>query len=926
MTGWRHPSLGTQIDRSAPLRAKVDWEVIEGFQGDTLASALLASGPCTIARSFKYHRPRGLYGLGAAEPNALFDVTQNGETSPNARATLTPLRAGLTARAVNASPTALKDRARWLDLLHRVIPAGFYYKMFMAGGWHLYEPRIRAMAGLGHLDPNTTPPANTATRHARCDTLVIGAGVAGLVAARTAALAGGAVWLVEQSAHLGGTLRWRGGDIEGASWPDFITDSKEAILNAGGKILTQTNAWGAFDHGLIAAYQRGTPDIHWQIRPAQTVLATGAVERPLWPSGNDRPGVMSSEAAHHYLTLYGAVAGRQIILATGSDASYATAAAISQAGAQVTLADSRSNTPEAPHGVRLLKAQKLHAIQGRTELFGATLNDHFHTADTVLMSGGWTPNVHLHCQSGGKLDWDPAKDALVPRPGTGHMRIIGAANGAFGLSATLSEVGKATSETTDWRWMPARPDPATKGRVWIDFQNDVTLNDVKLAAREGFTSVEHLKRYTTLGMATDQGRTSNFAGIAAMAEVTGKTIPKTGTTTFRPPVQPVPFTAVAGRRRGDLFNPLKRLALEQQHRDHGAILREYGGWLRPSAYAEDEHQAAQSEAKAARTTVGLYDASPLGKLEIIGPGASELLDFAFYTRLSTLKSGRARYAFMLRENGIVFDDGVVLRPAPDRFIVSSSSSHAEAVRLTLEDPRQDRFDPSQTAIHDVTQGWTTLTATGPRAEALLHAAKIPTNLAHMGVFETTWNDAPLRLARISFTGDTSYEISVPAPHGLTLHAALETARQSVEGRWIGLEALMILRAEKGFIVIGKDTDGATMPHDLGWAGPRLKRTDEYLGKRSLFTEAAEAPNRRQLVGLQSADVLPTGAHLVPLEGPRRSLGFVTSSYYSPNLDRPIALAMLEAAQGGAVGVFHNGHVTPARVSPACAFDPKGDRL
>ncbi|GAB5446831.1 2Fe-2S iron-sulfur cluster-binding protein [Gymnodinialimonas sp.] len=926
MTGWRHPSLGSEIDRTKPLRAKVDWQTIKGFQGDTLASALLASGPRTIARSFKYHRPRGLVGFGAEEPNALFDVIENGITMPNSRATLVPLSDGLRAHAVNAHPTALKDRARWLDLLHRAIPAGFYYKTFIAGGWPLYETQIRKMAGLGRLDPGTTPAAETPSRHARCDTLVIGGGVAGMLAARKALKAGGAVWLIEQSPHLGGALRWRGGDIDGQPWREFVADTWKSILASGGKILTKTNAWGAFDHGLIAAFQEGAPGVRWQIRPRHTVLATGAIERPLWPAGNDIPGVMSAEAAHHYLSLYGAVAGRRILLATGSDASYATAAALAEAGASVTLADCRKDTPLAPEGVRLLTNQQLQSVQGRTEVFGATFNDTFLTADTVLMSGGWTPSVQLHCQSGGKLDWDAAKDALVPRPGSGHMQVVGAANGTFGLAATLREAGLPAADSTDWHWKPARPNSQTKGRVWIDFQNDVTLKDVNLAAREGFTSVEHLKRYTTLGMATDQGRTSNFAGLAAMAEATGRSIPETGTTTFRPPVQPLPFTAIAGRRRGDLFNPLKRLGLEDLHRTQGAEFREYGGWLRPSAYGADEEAATQREAKAARDTVGIYDASPLGKLDVIGPRAADLLDFAFYTRLSTLKPGRARYALMLRENGIVFDDGVVLRVAEDHFVVSASSSHAEAVRHVLEDPRQDRFEPAQVAIHDITQAWTTLTVTGPRAKALMDMAGLPSDCAAMGLTRSTWRQRPVRVARISFTGDTSYEVSVPTSDGPALHAAMEAARAQVGGAWIGLEAVMILRAEKGYIVIGKDTDGATMPHDLGWGGPRDRREDEYLGKHALFSEAAKAPDRRVLVGLESAELLPVGAHLVPIDAPRRSLGFVTSSYKSPTLDRPIALALLEAGHGPDAGVFHNGDVTRARIAPPCAFDPKGKRL
>jgi sarcosine oxidase subunit alpha len=481
--------------------------------------------------------------------------------------------------------------------------------------------------------------------------------------------------------------------------------------------------------------------------------------------------------------------------------------------------------------------------------------------------------------------------------------------------------------------MPVRPDPALGGRQWIDLQNDVTLKDVKLAAQEGFRSVEHLKRYTTLGMATDQGRTSNFAGLAALAAVTGRSVEATGTTTYRPPFAPVPFPVIAGPRRGELFNPPRRLPLEPAHRDLGARLRDYGGWLRPAAYgAGDEAALAQAEALEARQTAGLYDASSLGKIEVIWPGAAALVDFCNYVRMSTLDAGRARYGFMLSESGVVHDDGVVLRLAEDRFLVSASSSHTASVRLMLEEARQDRFDPGRVFVHDVTAQWTTLTVTGPRARDLILGAGIAENVAalrFMRVAETSWRGVPLRAARVSFTGDLSYELSVPARHGATLMQALDGARAAVGACWIGLEALMILRAEKGFVLVGKDTDGVTMPQDLGWTGPREKRADEYLGRRALFTPEARRADRRQLVGLEAeGDVLPVGAHAVPLEGPRRSLGFVTSSHMSPVLGRAIALALVEGGRdrlGEEVGIFHLGETRRARIVPACSYDPEGTR-
>ncbi len=940
MTGWRHDSAG-MVDRDRPLSFTFDGQPCTGFAGDTLASALLAGGPRILGRSFKYHRPRGLWGMGGEEPNAILDVTENGRTLPNVRATTMVLRDGMALRSVNAAPDAARDRLGLIDLAQRFLPAGFYYKTFMALGWMRWEPMIRRMAGLGVLDADHHPPADAPSMTAEIDLLVIGAGPAGLAAARAAARAGRAVWLVDEAAEPGGALRWRGGEIDGAPWQAFARDSCQAVTAAGGRVLTDTVLWGAFDHGMFAAWERRAdrPDRHWRLRAREVILAAGAIERPLWFANNDLPGVMSSEAALHYLALYGAVAGRRIVIGCAGDAPYATAAALAAAGCQVTLVDARSETPPAPEGVTLRRAARITRAHGHREVGAVTVEGVHLDCDTVLVSGGFTPSVHLHCQAGGKLDFDPRTDALIPRPGSAPLLTVGAACGAFGLAAALAGghvagggAGPAPAASgAVWGIAPSRPDPKARGRVWIDPQNDVTLKDVKLAAQEGYRSVEHLKRYTTLGMATDQGRSANFAGLAAMAALTGQTIPETGTTTYRPPFTPVPLSVIGGMRRGEGFAPPRRLRLEAQHRALGARFREYGGWLRPAHYGTDEAKAAQAEARTARQTAGLYDASPLGKIEVLGPGAAELLDFCGYVRMSTLKPGRARYGFMLSETGIVFDDGVVLRLAEDRFIVSASSGHVGSVRMILEEARQDRFDPARVVLHDVTAQWTTLTATGPASRALLGGAGIDLpDLPHMGVAETRWQGVPLRIARVSFTGDASWELSVPARHGAALQAALETARAGHGACWVGLEAVMILRAEKGFILVGKDTDGITMPQDLGWGGPRDRRQDEYFGRRSLFTPEAMRPDRRQLVGLETSGApLPTGAHVLASDGPRRSAGFVTSSCHSPTLDRPVALAMIEGGRsriGQEVTVFHLGTLSTARITDACALDPEGARL
>ncbi len=941
MSGWRHDRLGSEIDRERPVRFTFDGQAVDGFAGDTLASALLASGHRVLGRSFKYHRPRGLWGIGAEEPNAVLDLRDGDSFKPNSRATLIALRDGMDARSVNAWPDARRDVFGAMDLLHRFIPAGFYYKTMIRLPWKWYEPMIRRAAGLGRVDGEYAPPADSVHQVAACDVLVIGSGPAGLAAAQAAARRGNTVWLVEDALHLGGALRWRGGEIDGAPWTDFAESARAAVEKAGGRVLTNTTLWGAFDHGAFAAWERGVTDRLWHIRTQRTILAAGAVERPLWFANNDRPGVMSAEAALFYLNCHGVLPGRRILLATAHDRSYPVARALAEAGAEVTIADAREDAPDTG-GLDQVTGAQLTAAVGRKSVVAAMLNGRRVACDTILCSGGMTPTVHLWCQVGGKLDWDEGRDMLVPRVGTSDMQVVGAASGTLDLAAALAEGHAAggnngpvpRAETGATGGVAIRPDPALPGRQWIDMQNDVTLKDVALAAREGFVSVEHLKRYTTLGMATDQGRTSNFAGLAAMSALTGKSIPETGTTTYRPPFQPVPLTAIAGRYRGDLYHAPRRLALEEAYRAAGARFREYGGWLRPSIYGwGDEAKVAFDEAKAARETVAIFDASPLGKLEAIGPAAAELLDFTGYVRMSTLKSGRARYGFMLSESGIVYDDGVVLRLDDTRFIVSASSSHVDGVRFRMEDARQNRIGRDRVFIHDVTQALVTLTVTGPQSRAVLQEAgiKVP-DIPHMGVSETVLDGSALRVARISFTGDMSFELSVPVRAAETLRARLEAARAKLNGRWIGLEALMILRAEKGYILIGKDTDGLSMPHDLGWGGPRDKRADEYLGKRALFTPAANSETRRQLVGLSlppGAAPLATGSHLIPDSGLRRSLGFVTSSYHSPALGHPIALALLEAGRakiGQSARVFDNGKLRDALITDPCAFDPKGDRL
>ncbi|RST86843.1 sarcosine oxidase subunit alpha family protein [Aquibium carbonis] len=929
-----------------------DGQALSGAEGDTIASALLAAGVRVVGRSFKYHRPRGIVGAGAEEPNAIVDVTLSGKTTPNVRATTEPLVDGMSVRSVNASPTAATDRAGILDRFASFIPAGFYYKTFLWPDWHLFEPRIRAMAGLGRLDRSHEPAAESPAINARCDVLVVGAGPAGLAAARALARNGESVVMVDDQDAPGGSLRHRHADIDGMPGVDWAEAIVAQLRAAGHTVLSRTTAFGVYDHGLVLLWQRrtGLPDALWQVRARRIVVAAGAIERPLVFPDNDQPGVMSAEAALVYLKRFGVLVSQRIVVATNNDKAYGVAAALHEAGAWVMIADTRPRGAVAPHaGVEVIHEATIDRVSGAQGVSSVTVSGRSIKADCLLTSGGFTPTVHLFCQAKGRLRLDETIAGFVPGDPVAGMAVAGAANGAFSLSRALaeghatargaSEAPRASSPDDSYAIAAVWPAPRGKARQWIDLQNDVTVKDVALAARENFRSVEHLKRYTTLGMATDQGKTSNMNGLAAMAAITGRTIEETGTTTYRPPFVPVPFTVVAGRRRGEFFNPVKRLALENQHRAAGAVFREYGGWLRPGWYGKGKPaDEIAREARQARETVGILDGSPLGKIEVIGPQAGAVVDYNSYQTLATLKPGRIRYGFMLTESGVIYDDGVVSKVADDHYVVSCSSGHVGGVVLRLEEWRQDRFDRRQVMVHNSTPEWATLTATGPRSRDLVAMLALGVDLSdealpHMGFADGGFSGGPARVSRVSFTGDRSYEVSVPTGKALALHLAMMEAGRALDAVLLGSEALLLLRAEKGYIIAGKDTDGTTMPQDLGITGPRDRRAGEFVGKRSLFTENALRDDRQQGVGLTVADgepPLPTGAHAVETRGgARRSIGFVTSSYQSPVLGRPVALALVErglSRMGETIEFVHLGATRRATIAPVCAFDPEGTRI
>jgi sarcosine oxidase subunit alpha len=984
MTAIRLPAGGA-IDRAAPIHFTWQGRRLTGYAGDTLASALLANGVRVVARSYRLHRPRGLWGAGAEEPNAVVDVTTDeggGITAhdPNARATLVGLRPGLAARAVNAWPCLHFDATAAIDLLHPFLAAGFYYKTFFPPHWPFWERRIRAVAGLGRVREEADR-RNFETRHAHCDVLVIGAGPAGLAAARAAAAAGLGVLLVDDNPEPGGSLQWRAGSVEGATGAAWAAAALDGAANV--TWLANTTAFGAYDHGSFGLIERRDAAASgwarerlWLVRARHAVLATGAIERPLVFPDNDRPGVMSADAVLRYLRRWGVRAGRRVLVATTNDSAYEVAAALAEAGCEVVLADARPAAPAvaaaaAERGVHVRAGMVVCGTAGRmgvrtAELAPADAPDGPRerlAVDLVAVAGGWSPTVHLHCHAGGALRWDAARLAFLPTAAMPGMQLAGTVAGAWTLADCLADghrAGVAAAHALGRSVAIAAPHAAAEpeaappravwqlgglpGRQWVDFHNDVTTTEIRTAAAENYAAVEHLKRYTTLGMAADQGRTSNVNGIAVLAAETGRGIAETGTTRFRPPYTPVSFGALAGLRHGATFVPLRHLPAHDCHRAAGAEFRDYGGWNRPACYprrGESTAQAIRREAAAVRAGVGLFDGSSLGKIEVDGADAVRFLDLMYFTPLAGLKPGRLRYAILLRETGIVFDDGIVGRLAPDRFLLSPSSSHTAGVLWLLEQWRQTEYPSLAVACHDVTAHWATLTLTGPKARAVL--ARLATDidltdaaLPHMAMAAGRLEGVPCRLARASFTGEASYEVSVPAGYAAALWQRLREAGAGFGITPFGIEALSVLRAEKGYILIGADTDGTTMPADLGLPEPSAKRTAAFVGRRSLATPDARRPDRRQFVGLLPDDpafVPAVGSHAVVREqdGKMRSIGWITTACHSPVLGRSIALGMIAggralAEAGATVELFHLGATSRAVVTRPCFVDPAGEKL
>ena len=912
MSGLR--TSGGLIDRSRPIAFTFDGRPYTGFEGDTLASALLASGVSLFGRSFKYHRPRGVLAAGIEEPNALVGVGAGGRFEPNTRATDVFIYDGLVAVSQNRWPSLAFDVGALNQLIARFIPAGFYYKTFFGGPrlWLVYERVIRRAAGLGKA-PQTAEVDAFEHRAAFCDVLVVGSGPAGLAAAEAAADAGAQVILAEQGDRLGGSLLRDDALIDGQDATAWAQSVSAKIKTVRGKTIVRATAFGFWDQGLVTLAERlveagQAPDLNrpaqrlWRVRAKQVVLATGAIERPLLFANNDTPGVMLSSAVRTYTRRFGVLPGARTVIATATDDAYLTALAIIEAGGEVVaILDSR---PGADSEVvrqasatipTYFDAKPVTALGGKAGVLGLEAlvkgSTQKFACDLIAVCGGFTPVVHLHMQAGGGLDWNEASAAFTPAAPRQNQISAGAAAGCEGLNAQLADgwAAGARAAAAAGLFAPAGSAPAGQSvlpeasgagaaydpapgtnlkTAFIDYQNDVTASDLDLAWREGYRSVEHLKRYTTLGMATDQGKTSNLVGLARLAQAEGRPMPLMGLTTFRPPYTPTTLGLLAGQAVGEHLAPQRRLPLHALHQARAPLWQPSGYWARPRAFphpGESLEQAALREARAVRTTLGLTDVSTLAKFEIAGPDAAAFLERVCATTVAKLAVGRGRYTFMLREDGFVLDDGTVWRIDKQRYLLTSSTGGADRTLAHLSYVRKVLAPELKVAVCNVQEHWAAAALAGPRAREVVSGLFGEEPPRHMSAAWGAIVGTPVLVLAASYSGERAFEIYVASPLVALVWSALSDAVEAADGALYGLEALELLRIEKGHIEVGAEIDGRRTPGDLGLQ-KMLNPRGGYGGWQGLTRPALQASGRQVLVGLEADGPIPEGAMLIPHEG------------------------------------------------------------
>ncbi|UWQ73689.1 sarcosine oxidase subunit alpha family protein [Leisingera sp. M658] len=965
-----------------PITFSFNGRHMMGLEGDTLAAALLANDVHLMARSFKYHRPRGVLTAGSEEPNALVTTGAGGQQDPNVRATQQEIYEGLEARSQNCWPSVERDVMAVNDLAAPFFTAGFYYKTFMwpAAFWEkLYEPMIRNAAGLGALSGEADQDRYEKA-FAFCDVLVIGSGPAGLMAALTAGRAGADVILAEEDSRIGGRLLAEREDVSGKpghEWAADVLAELEAMDNV--RLMTRTAVTGAYDQGTYGALERVShhlPRRHslkgshlprecfWRIAAKHAVLAAGAIERPVAFRNNDRPGIMMAGAVRAYLNRWGVAPGERVTVFANNDQAHRTARDLAEAGVHIAaVIDSRHEAPDSgPYQV--IKGAQVCGSAGRHRVDSITVRsvkgEEKIQTDCLAMSGGWNPSVHLTCHLNSRPVWKRDVLGFVPAEGAvPGMVTAGACNGTFSTAGALREGAEAAGKVLEALGLnpaaadlpDAEDDPYRiaalwavpgKGRAWLDFQNDVTVKDVKQAAVENFRSVEHMKRYTTQGMATDQGKNSNVAALAVLADATGRTIPETGTTTFRPPFVPVAIGAIGAGATDEGFKPQRFLTSHAESDTRGAHQLEVGLWYRAAYYPKpgetNWRQSCDREVTCVRNAVGICDVSTLGKIDIQGADAGKFLDHLYTNTFSTLKVGKVRYGLMLREDGFVMDDGTTARLGENHYVMTTTTAAAGQVMAHMEFVSQVLHPDWDVRFTSVTEQWAQFAVAGPKSQELLDGLLDEDvngeTWPFMGCGEATVLGVKGRLFRISFSGEHAYEVAVPARYGEALFRELLKRAEALGGSAYGMEALNVLRIEKGLITHA-EINGTVTAFDLGLQG-MMSRKKDFLGKPMSTREGLMAEDRMRMVGLKpvgAAKEITAGAHLFTPGDPVERIydqGYVTSAGYSPTLGHPIGLAFLKEGPdriGETVRLVDHmrGVDTLCEVVPPVFFDPEGGR-
>lgn len=969
---------GGLIDRDKPLRFQFNNKQYSGFEGDSLASALLANGVKVVARSFKYHRPRGIFTSGEEEPCGLVETGSGSTRVPNVRATTQPLEDGLSSRSQKGWPSLDFDVGRIIDFTHGLWPAGFYNKTFKWPGWHTWEKPIRNSAGLGRV-PEGPDPDHYERVNWHCDLLICGGGPAGLMAALLAGRAGLRVLLAEQDREFGGSLiKERTGlnDKPAVEWVRSVIRKLNALPNV--ILLPRTTATGIYDHKVTTLVQTGTGtnwrECYWVVRPKKILLATGAIEQGLIFPSNDRPGIMLSGAVREYLNRYAVVPGRQVVVAGNNDSIYQTAFDLADSNIEVTaVADERENIDTglagrlAALGIDLLAGSRIVNSKGSSgiravQVRNAEQEARWINCDLLAVSGGWAPRVHLLSHAGGHLKFDGANHCFVPGQTPDGVYVAGQASrptdlaGAFSVAIDASiavcqsldvvspdlDIPQITADIVCSRHSAWNPPIASGHRQWVDLAHDVTTDDVELAVREGYESVEHFKRYTTAGMSVDQGKTSNTNAFLLLSHLTNKDPADTGTTTFRPPYAPVTAGVIAAQSSGDLYVPKRYLPAHSIHKKMGAKFEDFG-WQRPEYYPKDSESKEDSihrEVMGVRSGVGVFDNSPIGKLEVCGPDAAGFLDRLYINNIRQLSPGKARYGLMLNESGVIIDDGVVVSLTEQHFIVHTTSANAHRVFEMMEEWLQCEWTNLKVAVHDATSSWANFTVAGPKSRDVLSVLDSdmdlsPGALPHMSAVSGSLLGLDCRISRVSYSGELSFEVNVPAGCAASILEAIIEAGEPHQITPYGVEALMVMRTEKGYLHVGSDTDGATTPDDVGWGAIARRKGRDFIGRRSLARPANTAGGRKQLVGIEPTDstqALMPGGHLLlgtDRDAPAITDGWVTSACFSPTLNRYIALAMLRDGQdhlGDPVVIYDQGKRHNARVVAPAFYDPENARL